>query len=391
MPNLSPLTIKPSHSYELLLACTQSERDDQKIEYCAREIEDWDDLLHLAYLHGIYPLVAKALKTITSVPEPVKITLKQKNTQIAQRNMVMSSELLRIITLLEADGIAVLAIKGPVLSQQIYGDIAQRQYADLDVLVPIEDMYRSLELLVKHGYRTAYPIAFLNNPSLLKSAKNFNAENRALGIDIEFHWQLFMDRQIKTTKTNVFGSLETHCTINAHSLKTLETQTQLLYLLLHGSKHFWERLEWVVDIDRFVRLNPRLDWKLLAQTAKEMEIETMFYFGLSVAVEFFATPLPVFIQNRLMSKKIERIKAFAVKKLIANGIGNHKSLRTTMEDLLQTGRMQDSIALQLRYYWLTLFQIKELDIYMVNLPSYLSPLYHIIRYYRIVKYYLFKN
>jgi hypothetical protein len=49
--------------------------------------------------------------------------LKIAYTQIAQRNMMMSAELLKIMQLLEKNQIESLAFKGPSLAQMAYGDI----------------------------------------------------------------------------------------------------------------------------------------------------------------------------------------------------------------------------------------------------------------------------
>jgi hypothetical protein len=57
----------------------------------------------------------------------------------AARNMKMTAELLRILDALKEAGIKAMPLKGPVLAQQLYGDVALRQFSDLDILVARED------------------------------------------------------------------------------------------------------------------------------------------------------------------------------------------------------------------------------------------------------------
>lgn len=383
----------PSHSYELLLACTQSERDDQKIEHCAREIEDWDDLLHLAYLHGIYPLVAKALKTITSVPEPVKITLKQKNTQIAQRNMVMSSELISVIQLLQENQIDILSFKGPILSLMAYGDITQRQYADIDILVPKDKIYKAVKILLNHGYSSEYSVEFLKNNKLLQVGKDFSIFNITNNIHIELHWQLFLPRQIKKSNISLFSHKNPIYYLNNYPIYTLEDNSHFIYLLLHGSNHMWERLEWIIDIDRFIKCkNDVIDWKYIDKVAKDMEIEMMFYLGLALVKKLFETELPEFIIDRISElKKLELVVNLIVYELSSSSILKEKTKSTPLR-LLYTMRHNDkNLFKAFSRYLVTFFTLKYYDIYVINLPNYLSFLYYPIRLFRLLNFYLFKN
>lgn len=373
--------------YDLLIECCQFPSDPIKLESLAAQIDDWDGFLNSAYMHGVFPLVHKALKPLTSLDATLKNRLKNTNLEIASRNMMMTAELLKVIKLLDENGIRALAIKGPVLSQIIHGDITQRQFSDVDLLVEKSDMYHSLELLSQNGYASQYPIAFLKNNTLLTVGKDFPTTNTTNNVLIEFHWKLFLDRHIKKSNINLFSDSNYICTINNVSVETLEIGALLLYLLLHGSKHYWERIEWVVDIDRLIRLHADvIDWNALAKMAHEMEIEFMLYMGLAVSHELFKTPLNETILSHIESDDaVLKAKDAILVEIKSDTIQNEQTGLVSLDNLNKILLIKDESHGWLRHYLLTLLQIKELDVYMVNLPNFLSPLYYLVRLYRLFK------
>ena len=52
--------------------------------------------------------------------------------------MLLTSELIKIMKLLEENDIKAIAFKGPTLAQLAYGDVTLRQYVDLDLLVELD-------------------------------------------------------------------------------------------------------------------------------------------------------------------------------------------------------------------------------------------------------------
>jgi hypothetical protein len=358
-----------------------------KLELLADKINDWDGFLNSAYMHGVFPLVYKALKPISSLDDTVKHRLKSTNLEIASRNMMMTAELLRVVKLLDENGIRTIAIKGPVLSQIIHGDITQRQFSDVDLLVEKSDMYKSLELLSTNGYASQYPISFLKNNTLLSVGKDFPTTNTKNNVLIEFHWKLFLDRHIKKSNINLFGDSNYICRINNIPVETLELGALLLYLLLHGSKHYWERIEWIVDIDRLIRLHAdEIDWNALGKMAQDMEIEFMYYLGLAVSHELFETPLSENMLAQIKSDStVLKAKEAILSEIKSDTIQNEQTGLVSLENLNKILLIKDKSNGWLRHYLLTLLQIKELDVYMVNLPNFLSPLYYLVRLYRLFK------
>lgn len=373
--------------YRCLIACCRYDGDPYVLEEWLNTINDWGNFLDSAYSHGVFPLVYQKLKRLDTLDERIKARMKKINFIIARNNITMTAELIRVVKLLSEQGIRSIAIKGPVLSHIIHGDITQRQFSDLDLLVEPSQMYSALELLSHHGYQSQYPIEFLKNTTLLKVGKDFPTTNTKNEVLIEFHWRLFLDRSIKKSTIDLFSPSNHWCTLQREKIETLQLDALLLYLLLHGSKHYWERLEWIVDVDRLIRLHTlTIDWGALYTMAEEMEIAFMFYLGLAVSYELLDTPLEAVVHRRIASDShILRSKEAILRELKSDGIKKEHSEHISMENLKKVLLLKDSSHGWLRNYLLTLLQIKELDVYVVNLPNALSPLYYFVRLYRLFK------
>src|SRR5260370_38643204 len=71
------------------------------------------------------------------------------------RNSVqLTAELFRLLDLFAREGIQVLPFKGPTLAMAAYGNLALRQFTDLDLLIRKEDVLRARGILLENGYRT---------------------------------------------------------------------------------------------------------------------------------------------------------------------------------------------------------------------------------------------
>ena len=71
-------------------------------------------------------------------------------------------------------------------------------------------------------------------------------------------------------------------------------------LCVHGAKHFWERLAWIVDIAQLVTVR-EVDWKLLSEIAAERKCSRLLLLGLYLAHEVVGAPLPESVLQRARS------------------------------------------------------------------------------------------
>ena len=156
--------------------------------------------------------------------------------------MMMTTELLTVMKLLENNGINALAIKGPVLSQIIHGDSTIRQYADIDILIVQDDLWNAGQILTNNGFIFEHSLEFIKNKTLLRVAKDITFSNKNKTTYIEVHWRLFDGKLLAKSNLQLFRENPIRCMINKQSIPTLDNEANLLFLLLHGSKHLWEQI-----------------------------------------------------------------------------------------------------------------------------------------------------
>ncbi|WP_309498683.1 nucleotidyltransferase family protein [Sulfurovum sp.] len=369
-------------SVALLIECCRSVPEAAKPEMLSGQITQWESFTQTASHHGVLPLVHYSLKTLASVPDEIKERLKRLNLEISMRNMLMSAELIRIMKLFEENGIRALAFKGPTLSRAAYGDIALRQFGDLDILIQHSDIALTTDLLMAQGYIPEIELGTDMKETLLDALTVIGFYKSKSNILIEVHWALLSKNYaIQWDEKALWSQAQESVSINNIAIRVLPCEEQLLYLCIHGAKHLFERLEWVCDIDRFIRANPNMDWPYLLSEAKKRGVQRMLFLGLALCQYFFRLQLPELFQTQIAQDKV-------LPKLIS------KVLRANFSETSQEGKnydyfmlmwhMRENLSDKLRFTWYAFFAAQFDDFTFIRLPKQLAFLYPLVRQFRLV-------
>lgn len=167
--------------------------------------------------------------------------------------MELVRQLIGLADLLNEHNIPFISFKGPLLSQQIYGDPTVRISHDLDVLVAVEDVDRIHTILLSNGYELGYGLLW---PTRNEHKKYFSEQvhhivfkSKVSGIYIEVHWTLIAESPIAQKKMQKLLSKNTTVNnIGGREIRVFSPEFNLAYLLIHGAKHGWQRLKWLIDI-----------------------------------------------------------------------------------------------------------------------------------------------
>ena len=251
-------------------------------------------------------------RTINDYPlEQLLADLKSAYSQIVHRNMLLSAELLHLAAFARENGLAFLPFKGPVLAQAAYGDLTLRQFGDLDVLIACDEFDSWSLFLRGRGYAPHFPVErYRGKRRVLCELNNdvpYLAPSR--GLMVELHWEFFRKLAIPTAPFRPWQDPES-VRINGREIPTLSHETHLLYVALHGAKHIYERLIWLVDLDRMVRSRPDTDWELLLERARELGAQRLLLLGLSLAHDWLDTPLPGRITALFPGARLEEARSF---------------------------------------------------------------------------------
>jgi hypothetical protein len=262
-----------------------------------------------------------------------------------------------------------------------YGDVVSRQYCDLDVLVQKEEIFK-IENLLKNKYKRALKLTSSQEDIWIKYAHDLSLTNQN-GINIEFHWSMFdSNHPINLLKINFFKhSIKT--IINNQNINTISNEKFLVYLCIHGSKHLYERIEWVCDIDRFIKTQ-KVDWDIVEDIIKNDNSKKFFLLGLFLTKILFNTDLGKNYENHF-DNEYESIRSH----IFDTWNGKQKSdNKNNMKYML---KLFVSKTDKLKYLNKIYFKPTFTEYWYVNLPKPLYFLYYPLRQYLLLKKYFFNK
>ncbi len=277
----------------LLLGCarlslSRAERD--RLLALTGQVADWSDLLALGERHGLLPMLYRHFNDLGAkvVPKHVFMALWARYEESGRRNRRMARALAEIVNALEAEGIPALPYKGPSLAENAYGDLALREFSDLDILLRPADVRRARALLQSRGYVAEYDLAQDAEDAYLHSHLNYHLVllHRDEDVMVELHWKTDADFPVEPSTVSRFTSEEL-----------------LLVLLVHGSRHRWERLAWLVDIAALLRKYPGSDWDWVMRRAGEFHCRRRVGVGLLLVNRLLDVPLPKPVLDEIGSNR----------------------------------------------------------------------------------------
>lgn len=379
--------INLSNEIALIIECCKEDQDQNAITKYINNISDWDKFRKLSYTHGVFPLIYKTLKNYSIQQEQLQ-QLQQTNLEIVKKNMLLTSELIKVMQLLEDNGIEALAFKGPVLSQMAYGDVVSRQYVDLDILVKEDDLKKTYNLFLQNEYDTKIESEYLDNELFKQKNSDIQFISQKSNVLIEVHWKLFRSNfanKIDLTKTLYMSNL---CNLNGQNIKVFSNEVLFVYLCMHGSKHGWERIEWLVDIQRFLANYENLDWNKIYNLAKMLECTLMVSLGLYLCNKYFATD----ILTTNFSIKSPIIKKLELQTIHYwnDSLVKQSEVERNYKKFIYHYVLNDTLYLKMKFVFNTSFSINNGDISTINLPKGLYFMYYFIKPIRLMSKYFSK-
>ncbi len=262
---------------ELLIACALPPSHPQigdRVRSSAGGPIDWNKLCRLAAYHRVQPLLYKRLAehATTLVPENVLAGLGAEYRAGATRNLTLTGELISLTKAFAAAGIPILPHKGPLLALAAYGDLAMRQFADLDILIHPSDLPRAIAVLAELDYRPAEDLAWLSPSALLRWTGEMSYASPR-GVSVDLHWRLTPSHYPVQLDPEILWRNRTVIDIAGTPLPTLTPEALMLLLAVHGAKHCWEALGWLADVAWLLDANPELEWTAVQALAAEARCE----------------------------------------------------------------------------------------------------------------------
>jgi len=369
---------------KLLLACTRAVLNDahkKSIKNMDPKDVDWDYLIQLSFHHRVMPLLYRSLNSSgkTEVPDEFMEKLRHRYLSNTTENIYLTGELLKILDLLEGQDILAVPFKGPVLAHYLYGNIALRQFFDLDVLIHRKDILKARKLLLANRYQDTM---HLNDGQFMAFARTY-AQNvfwsHDYRVNLELHWEMSNRHiSIEMDMQKLNGCLET-IELAGKKVKNLQVNELLFYLCLHGTKHYWETLEMMCCVAELIRSHPEIDWDRVIGLATRMRSERTLYLGLFLAHDLYGVTLP----DKILHKITDDSMIYTIAKKVYNNLfrenGTSSEVFIKSQNLLYHMNVRNRFSEKIWFCFDEFIRPKVKDWVIFPLPATLSFLHYLLR------------
>lgn len=370
---------------ELLVTCARARLDATRTErvkeLLAKDI-DWEYLLRLANRHGLQPLLHWHLNSVgaESVPQPHLQSLRIAFQRVSALNIFLTHELQRLLSLFASNNVRAVPYKGPALAFQLYGNVALRQFGDLDILVHPLDLLRARDLLLTEDYAQLPPLTNGQQAVLLRTQCNLPFTRDRNRMIVELHWSVSAPRFARPFETDDFWARLKDGQLEDISIKVPAPEDLLLALCIHGSKHLWERFAWICDIAGLIESQPDLNWKQLVTQARATGSERMLFLGLYLAVDLLDARPPAEVEEVLKDDPVvAELATDIVRYLFTPDLTPSGMTGYFLFQLKARRRLRDKF----NYLRFALTPTEE-DLVRLRLPAPLTFIYYLVRPVRMV-------
>lgn len=337
----------------------------------------------MAQKHRLRALLYNHLNATCSeaVPELILNRLREVFDGNCRRNLLLTGELLKLLNLFAAHGISAIPYKGPALAVSVYGNLALREFDDLDIMVRTPDVLQAARLMEAHDYRRHIQLKSTQEENFLRHQSEhcfLHTKNR---IAVDIHWT-FEPRffSFPLDPDSLRPRLQT-LSLNGQKVLAYSPEDLFLLLSVHGAKHRWERLRWICDLAEMVRVYKTMDWEMTMFQARQLGVERMLLLGVYLAHDLLGTAFPDELMRKIVATPYLKKLAGQVQSRFADEDLTHP---TVFKNCIFHLRARESWQDRLRYSLRIAIIPNYRDHNLLHLPRLFSLLYYAIRPFRLV-------
>lgn len=305
---------KFSNEIRLILACARSEPDSHEIGEISNLVRyplDWEFILKQAAYHNLIPLIYHKLNKIDKneiIPAHIFSRLRESYQTSLTWNLLLVKELHSVLNVLNNAGIDTIPIKGIVLAEILYSNIALRATGDIDILIKGEYMLAADKALSQIGYYKdvgEYPEKYyIEHHCHMPYGR---VDERGRRFLCEVHWALSFPRPNIISFPNIWKDVSTE-TINDMDILCLSCEDMFFSLILHLRRYNMPlSLRYICDISRIIKLyKDKINWEYIITESRNNRIVSTAYFALYFAKDMLDAPVPEHALNRLNPGLIKR-------------------------------------------------------------------------------------
>jgi hypothetical protein len=291
-----------------LLLCANPRIDPHSAEQIvavAKSAPHWDGLLELAAEHGLSAVFYRNIQAnaTDALPPALRQRLKDESLRNSFGNLAFTAELFQVLEALESHGVCATPYKGPVLAAQAYGDVAMRQFSDLDLMVPQTQIAAADDALRALGFRPLVPDLKAEDTRQIPGQYAYRRDSEPI---VELHTERTLRYFPRRLSVDELCERRECVRLTGRDVLAFSPEDTLLLLSVHGSKHFWERLGWIADIAALATTSRPMNWRLTLERAQQWGVQRMVLLGAGLAAELFRTPLPGEVTELVRRDRVAR-------------------------------------------------------------------------------------
>ncbi|MNC20659.1 hypothetical protein D3C75_686170 [compost metagenome] len=246
-----------SGELKLLLKLLQSDAapEDKGDELEVPASMDWKLFVRLAVHHRVFPYIYPRISRLgPGVPPEVVQVLQTEYRRNTVQMLQLCAEMRKLADELAAEDIRAIFLKGPVLAQELYGDLSLRTSRDLDFVVPITGLEKAEALLVAQGYVKEEEFeSIMGDWKWRQHHMTFHHPVRMLTAEV--HWRMNPAPSKEPGFDELWKRRRTSGPMG-RNVHFLGDEDLFMYLAAHGARHGWSRLRWLLDIRQMLLRAP---------------------------------------------------------------------------------------------------------------------------------------
>ena len=290
----------PTHALAVALCRADAHGVDPRRLASLAEPSVREQLFALVQRHSVLGLVAATLTRAplaAGVPEDAADELRRILDRRRRRAMFWVIERDRVLGTLRRAGIDPVMLKGGGLCTTLYADPVEREFGDLDLLVPEDQLELAVAALLYAGYENPWNAAQLEG----YRTHHFHVWlTHPRGFVVEVHFGLTAPHAaLRLDAADFLAQSVVRDTGGGPYVRLPRPEHQLLHVVDQGVLEAFSHLVKLVDIDRLIRGHPRLRWDIVESAARRGGLERGLALALHLTRALLGAPIPTAVLRRL--------------------------------------------------------------------------------------------
>ncbi len=363
---------------KLLLLCIRTDlTDEAEIKFLLQNNLNWNYILQKATGNRFIPLLYWNLKSYSDyIPEEYMGIVEGYFHYNIRKNLLMVAELNRLLEIFNYNSIDAMPFKGPALAIDAYHNIGLREFNDLDIYVPRNNMIKVRELLLNEGYYIYYDIGLKKMDKYMEVHNDLKFINKQNNIVLEIHWG-FYDDIFSIPSPNKFDVKENEKKIYINNLEVLNPSSEDMFLILclHNASHRWNSLILLKDLMEFVKSH-EINWKYVFDKADKLIVKRILNINLYLVRNILKINLPHSVLKQIEKDK----KSLIISQDIQNELLNKSPCMLSLKDeMIITIKLREKFIYGVKDVLMALTTPAIYEWKHLPLPTYLWFIYSIYR------------